>query len=207
MPEQHQVLVLKKELSGESFLKLHLLGPELGTQLCLKRLATKRASPNAAPDLFDTAQVQLEISKQGTIQFIREYRVEERRSEIGLTYRSLRYASDFSNLVLHNGSHMADLPALYQLVERSLNTFAKRMEPSVVFLKSLYLLLQDEGYPVREAWWPSLPRPLRQPIRDLLAQPSPVSLSLESEQSCQNAIHHLLQWLEQETDLRLPTLK
>ncbi|PXA05151.1 hypothetical protein DDZ13_04100 [Coraliomargarita sinensis] len=204
MSQTHRVLVLRKEASGESFLKLHLLGPELGCQLCLKRVATKNRSTKAAPDLFDTAEVQLETSKHGTAQFVSDYQILQRRSEIGQNYRALRHASDLSNLLILNGGHMADLPALYQLAERSMDAFAQHLEPSVVYLKSLFLLLKDEGYPVRESWWPEVPAPLREPVRALLSEPSPESLSPEDRKSCEASILDLVHWLRRETDLTLP---
>lgn len=204
MSQTHRVLVLRKELSGESFLKLHLLGPELGCRLCLKRVPSKQRSQNSALDLFDTAEAQIETSKQGTAQFVGEYQITRRRSDIGLNYRALRYASDLSNLLVHNGGHMADLPALYQLAERSMDTFAERLEPSVVFLKSIYLILKDEGYPVRESWWPQVPPKLRRDTRKLLAQPSPQSLPTDVRACCEASVQNLLQWLRRETDLTLP---
>lgn len=204
MSESHRVLVLRKEPSGESFLKLHLLGPELGCRLCLKRVASKNRLRKSAPDLFDTAEVQVETSRQGTAQFIGEYQITRRRSEIGLNYRALRYASDLSKLLIRNGSHMGDLPVLYQLAERSMDAFAEQLEPSVVFLKSIYLLLKDEGYPVRESWWPQIPPPLRKDTRELLSQPSPRSLAPEVRASCEASVQNLLHWLHRETELSLP---
>ena len=204
MSQSHRVLVLRKELSGESFLKLHLLGPELGCRLCLKRVASKNRSLKATPDLFDTADVQIETSRQGTAQFVGEYQITRRRNEIGLNYRALQYASDLSNLLVYNGAHMADLPTLYQLAERSMDAFAARLEPSVVFLKSIYLLLKDEGYPVREFWWPQVPAQLREATRTLLSQPSPEKLSPEVRASCEASVQNMLHWLRRETDLSLP---
>jgi len=204
MSQSQRVLLLRKEASGESFLKLHLLGPELGCQLCLKRVSSKSRSTKSAPDLFDTAEVQLESSKHGTAYFVGEYEILRRRSEIGLNYRALRLASEFSNLLILNGGHMADLPALYGLAERSMDAFTDRLEPAVVYLKSLFLLLKDEGYPVRESWWPSVPPQLRELTRQLLAENSPQSLSQESRASCEAATRHLLQSLRRETDLTLP---
>lgn len=204
MSESHRVLVLRKEASGESFLKLHLLGPELGCRLCLKRVASKNRAQHTAPDLFDTAEVHIQKSKQGNALFVGEYQIIRRRSEIGLNYRALRFASDLSKILIHNGEHMPDLPTLDQLSERSLDAFASGREPSVVFLKSIYLLLKDEGYPIRELWWPQLPAELRKSTRSLLAQPSPVALTLEIREQCEAVIHNLLHWLRRETDLRLP---
>lgn len=204
MSESHRVLVLRKEASGESFLKLHLLGPELGCRLCLKRVSSKNRAQHPAPDLFDSAEVQLQKSKNGSALFVGEYEITRRRSEIGLNYRALRFASDLSKILIHNGEHMPDLPTLYQLTERSLDAFASGLEPSVVFLKSIYLLLKDEGYPIRELWWPQVPAQLRKSTRSLLAQPSPAALPLESRGQCEAVIHNLLQWLLRETDLHLP---
>lgn len=204
MPEPHRVLILMKAPSGESFLKLHLLGPELGCALCLKRVSSKKQSQKAAPDLFDTAEIQLDTAKSGTAQFVGEYEVTRRRSEIGLNYRALSYASDFSNLLIANGSHLADLHLLYQLAERSLDAFAAQLEPSVVYLKSVYLLLKDEGYPVRESWWPQIPNELRSTVRELLSKPSPRSISPEIRQSCETTIKNLQHWLRRESDLTLP---
>ncbi len=203
MSASHRVLVLRKEFSGESFLKLHLLGPELGCQLCLKRLATRKPSLKAAPDLFDSAEVQLEGSRPATAQFVGDYQIIRRRDAIGLNYRALQYASHLSQLLVDNGGQMADLPALHQLAERSLDAFAARREPPVVFLKSIYLLLKDEGYPVRELWWPQLPDRLREVTRQLLAQPSPASLQAEDKSICEAAVNNLLHWLRRETDLSL----
>lgn len=197
-------LVLRKEPSGESFLKLHLLSPESGVQLCLKRVSSKRSGSKPAPDLFDTAEVRLEASKHGTAQFVGDYELMHRRSEIGQSYRSLRYASDFCNLLILNGTHMADLPTLYQLAERSLDAFAERSIPAVVFLKGLYLLLKDEGYPVRESWWPQLPAPMRSHCKALLGQPTPETWTEPEQNSCEESIRHLLDWLRRETDLTLP---
>lgn len=203
MSESHRILVLRKQPSGESFLKLDLIGPELGCSLCLKRVASKKQSQNAAPDLFDTAEVQLDTSKHGTAQFVGEYQIIQRRSEIGLNYRALRYASDFSNLLIANGGHIAEIPALYKLAERSMDAFAERLEPSVVFLKSVYILLKDEGYPVRESWWPQVPSQHRGAARKLLGQPSPKILAPEIRKSCEAAIQNLLQWLHRDTDFTL----
>jgi len=204
MSHPRRSLVLRKEPSGESFLKLHLLSAEAGVQLCLKRVPSKNKVSKPAPDLFDTAEIQLESSKHGTAQFVSDYQICQRRDAIGRNYKSLLYASDYCNLLILNGTHMADLPALYQLAERSLDAFAERSTPAVVFLKSIYLLLKDEGYPIRESWWPQLPSALRQHTRQLLQQPVPDTVSPEMQAHCEEAIRHLLHWLDYETDLVSP---
>lgn len=198
-----RALVLRIAPSSESFLKLDILTPESGTFLCLKRVS-KKNSLTAAPDLFDTADIHLETSKQGTARFVNDYQLVHRRSNIGRSYRKLVQASDFCALIAHNGPHMADPAALYQLCERTLNAFAERALPEIVFLKAIYLLLKDEGYPVRESWWPQLPAPLRAPTQQLINLPTPDTVEPELLESCKQATRHLCNWLRRETELMLP---
>ena len=196
-------LVLRIAPHGESFLKLDLVTPDSGVFLCLKRVSKKNRA-TAAPDLFDSAEIQLASSRQGSARFVNEYQLLQRRSQIGASYRKLRYASDFCALIAHNGPHMADPAALHQLVERTLNAFAERDAPAIVFLKAIYLLLKDEGYPVREGWWPQLPATLRGVAKQLLNNPPPSNADPSLLDCCEQASHHLCRWMRRETDLMLP---
>ena len=92
MPEHEEALVLKTEPSGESFIKLYVLSVESGIFLCMKRVS-KKANSSTIPDLFDTAVILLETSQQGTMRFVKEYQLRQRRDVIGQNYRSLRSAS------------------------------------------------------------------------------------------------------------------
>lgn len=198
-------LVLRLEPSGESFLKLHLLGQDEGLLLCLKRVAKKGGSSKPLPDLFDTAEVELEAAKQGSLRFVRDYNPSIRRAAIGGHYRRLQQASRFCQLLVLNATHLPDLPTLFQLVTRSLDAFAGTAQPDVVFLKSLFLLLKEEGYPVQESWWPALPTGLRAAAKVLINQPSPESLDEAATQACRAVTESLQRWIRDETDLILPT--
>lgn len=198
-----RALVLRIAPSGESFQRLDILTAESGAFLCLKRVSKKNPL-TAAPDLFDTADIHLETSKQGTARFVSEYRLVNRRSSIGQSYRTLQHASDFCALLAQNAPHMADPAALYQLAERTLDAFAERAVPSIVFLKAVYLLLKDEGYPVRESWWPRLPAPLRTSAREILNNPTPETADPALLDHCEQLSRQLCHWLRGETDLKLP---
>ncbi len=198
-----RALVLRIAPSGESFQKIDILTAESGTFLCLKRLSKKNPQ-TAAPDLFDTADIHLETSKQGTARFVNDYQLVHRRSSIGQSYRKLQHASDFCALIAHNGPHMADPAALHHITERTLDAFAERDVPSIVFLKAIYILLKDEGYPVRESWWPQLPAHLREAGKQLINQPTPDSAAPELLDACAQISRHLCHWLRRETDLMLP---
>lgn len=199
-----RALVLRIAHSGESFQKIDILTPDSGAFLCLKRISKKNPQP-AAPDLFDTADIYLASSKQGSTRFVNDYQLVHRRSNIGQSYRKLQHASDFCALIALNGPHMADPTALYHITERTLNAFAERDAPSIVFLKAVYILLKDEGYPVRESWWPELSAHLREPAKQLINQPTPDNADPELLEACTQISRDLCHWLRRQTDLMLPS--
>lgn len=203
MPEQEEALVLKTEPSGESFLKLHLLTQESGVFLCLKRIS-KKASNSTTPDLFDQATILLKSSQQNTMRFVKEYQLIRRREEIGRSYRSLRSASRLSQILVSNAAHMPESAILFDLTARAFDAFAEGKAPEVVLLKSLYLLLKDEGYPVRESWWPALRTDLSQTARQLLKEPAPTAINAAERETCERIEQHLTHWMRHHTDLIVP---
>tara|TARA_B110000858_G_scaffold71414_1_gene82877 strand:+ start:54 stop:668 length:615 start_codon:yes stop_codon:yes gene_type:complete len=203
MTKQEEALVLKTEPSGESFLKLYVLTAESGIFLCMKRIS-KKTNTSITPDLFDTAVILLETSQQGTMRFVKEYQLMQRRDVIGQNYRSLRSASRLSQLLVTNASHMPESEWLFTLTERAFDAFAAGKAPDVVLLKSLYLLLKDEGYPVRESWWPSLRADLQETAKRLLSKPSPAHIDKPEQDTCKSIEQHLTQWMRHQTDLIIP---
>ena len=198
-----RAIVLRVAHSGESFHKMDIIGPTSGAFLCLRR-HSNRTSHAALPDLFDTADIHLETAKQGTSRFVKDYQLVHRRSRIGQSYRKLQHASDFCALIAYNGPHMADPAGLYHITERTLDAFAEREVPAIVLLKSIYILLKDEGYPVRESWGPQLPLTLRASAAQFINQPTPESLPSELLKICTETTQSLCAWLRRETDLVLP---
>ena len=203
MTKQEEALVLKTEPSGESFLKLHVLTAESGIFLCMKRIS-KKTNTSTTPDLFDTAVILLETSQQGTMRFVKEYQLMQRRDVIGQNYRSLRNASRLSQLLVTNASHMPESEWLFTLTKRAFDAFTAGKAPDVVLLKSLYLLLKDEGYPVRESWWPTLRTDLRKAAKRLLSKPSPAHIDKPEQKTCESIEQHLTEWMRSQTDLIIP---
>jgi len=199
----HTALILGAAPSGESFLRLDILTPDDGAFICLKRVSKKNLQ-KTSPDLFDTADLQLETSKQGTTRFVREYTLITRRSSIGHSYRSLQHASAYGSLLARNAPQMAEPTALFQLAERSLDAFAESKAPEIIHLKALYLLLKDEGYPVRESWWTQLNRQQQNLARALINSPTPEKNERAQRDSCEQLIQNLQTWMTRETDLVLP---
>jgi len=198
-----RTLVLGIKSSGEHFNQMDLLSAESGSFLALKRISKSKPQTCAA-DLFDSADVHLQSSRDGNIRFVNDYQLVQRRSQIGHSYKKLRYAAEFCALIALNGPHMADPSELYLITERTLNAFVVRALPSIVFLKAIYLLLSSEGYPVREAWWPQLPQQLRGLGKPLLNQPTPDHASTQALDACTQISQQLCHWLHHETDLILP---
>ena len=133
--------------------------------------------------------------------FVRDYRVIQRRESIGKSYRALQYACDFAGLLTKNVTHLPDLALVYQLTERSFNAFGDAKPPAIIYLKSLYLLLQGEGYPVRESWWPQVPNELRTAARELINQAAPEHAPIEQLNACELILQNLHSWLQRETDI------
>ncbi|MFP4069799.1 MAG: hypothetical protein ACLFVC_06420 [Opitutales bacterium] len=196
-------LLLRHMPSGESFLKLDLLSSESGISTCLKRIS-KKPPHRGAPDLFDTARIEWERARHGTTRFVRDYHPDVRRSRIGQSYTRLQHAAAYSRLLILNAAHMPDTETLFSLAERSFDAFDSERASSVVLLKSLYLLLREEGYPVNESWWPQVPSALRDTARTLLGQPAPETPDQAILDECEQLRIHLCGWLRRETELILP---
>jgi recombinational DNA repair protein (RecF pathway) len=204
MAEHEEALVLKTEPSGESFLKLHLLTVQSGIFLCLKR-SSKKLGSSTVPDLFDQAAILLENSQQGTMRFVKEYQLLHRRDQIGLNYHSLHSASRLSQILVQNAPHLPESERLFERTIRAFDAFAAGKAPEVVLLKSLYLLLKDEGYPVRESWWPTLRPDLRRQAKQLLQAPAPAQLERAEKSACEQIEQHLTLWMRHNTELILPS--
>lgn len=197
-----RALILRTAPSGESFRKIDILAETTGYVLCLQRISKKASSPTG-PDIFDSADILLEQSRNGNAYFLKECQIVEHRRTIGQSYQTLKYASEFCTLILLNARHMADPGLLYRITERTLNAFAERKPPEIVSLKALYLLLKDEGYPVRESWWPQLPKHLREPARQLINEPLPETTFQGQLTQCSEIQKNLRDWLRRETDFVL----
>lgn len=196
-------LVLGLDPSGESYQKITALSADSGCFFCLKRFSKKSPLKNA-PDLFDTAEIELEATRSGNTRFVRDYRTLHRRSQLGASYRTLTCVSEFVKLIARNAPLMGDYPLLFKLCEQSLDAFAERPHPEIVHLKSLYKLLQVEGYPVRESWWPQLGSGIKAQATELLNQPTPDEASEAQIKTAADLTESICNWLQRETDFVLP---
>ena len=163
--------VLLKRPPAEAFQTLTLFSPEHGQLLVLQRLSKKSVAGSPPLDLFDEAALQLESSNQGRTWFVREVRLITRHADLGRSYDALRLASALAALVTRNPVAEESRGAVSDLLRQALAAFAAGTRPDVVWFKSLYRFARDEGHPVREHWFPTLPAADRAAVGSLLNQP------------------------------------
>ncbi len=167
---QTEAFVLHKRPPAESFQTFTVFSAEHGALLVLGRIA-KRNPASAPLDLFDAVALVLESSNQGRTWFIRESRLIARHTGIGRSYEALQLASDLAALVARNPVPEESRPAVADLLRGAFGAFESGVRPDIVYFKSLYRFARDEGYPLKQHWFPSLPAEDRGDVAVLLNRP------------------------------------
>jgi recombinational DNA repair protein (RecF pathway) len=196
-----RVIVLSQTISGDSFQKLQLLSDEAGLFVAMRRYSQQQKSAHQTV-IFDTAKIEVQTKAGRQLSFIQSYELIQRRDAIGKNYRSLEAASKFARLILHNSIAFHSTDTMYALVDKSLNALAAQKSPDHVYFKALYLLLKQEGYPVRESWYAGLNATSQDTVADILKQAAPRECSQDLR--CQQLSETLSDWMEQQTDFKRP---
>lgn len=165
------VLVLMKRPPAESFQSLSLYSAEHGVLTAFQRIPKKAASATILLDLFDEAAVVLESSNEGRTWFVKEARLLMRRVELGRSYDTLRFATQLTTLAARNPLPEEGRPRVLALLRDALAAFSAGGRPDIVYLKSLYRFARDEGYPLKEHWFPTLPAAEREQAAEVLNRP------------------------------------
>jgi hypothetical protein len=173
--------VLLKRPPADSFQTLTIFSAEHGSLLVLQRVpkpagrSPTRAKPASAAstplDLFDEVALALESSNQGRTWFVKEARVIARAEGIGRSYDALRLASALATLIARNPVHEDSRAAVGNLLRGAFAAFAGARRPDIVYFKSVYRFARDEGYPLKEQWFPTLPAADRAEVVTLLNRP------------------------------------
>ncbi len=168
---QTDAFVLLKRPPAESFQTFTLFSPEHGPLIALQRIARKSGGSTLALDLFDEASLMLESSNQGRTWFIQEAQLITRPTDIGQSYECLRLASALATLVARNPVDEDSRAAVAELLRGALAAFSRGARPDVVYFKSLYRFARDEGYPLKQQWFPTLPADDQREVAAVLNQP------------------------------------
>lgn len=204
--------ILTRQPSGsDTFEQLTVFSAEHGVLHCLIRLP-KSANPasarrSSAPrsegrlDLFDEAELWLESSSQGRTWFVKEHRHLQRHEGIGRSYDALKAAAALGALLARNPVPDESRAAVTDLLRTSLGALAAGGRPDIVWLKALYCLLRDEGYPVKQQWWPQLTGADRDIAVHLINQP--LAAQTAEPATVARIVRRLEDWVAAETEIRL----
>ena len=196
-----QGVVLSREESGEGSLRIRVFSSDEGLVLVYKRLASKRAS-GSLPDLFDEVELRLSRPRTGSdsVSFVSEWRLLTRRPELARGQSRLETASALSLLYQRNGAHLAEPAPAAKLLADALDSLVAGYSPVAVYLKAIYRFARVEGYPVKEAWWQSLPLDRKQNAAETLNVP--LRALVQEECATEEILESLRLWLNAETELR-----
>jgi hypothetical protein len=170
-PLQTEAFVVLKHPPADAFQMFVVFSAEHGGLTVLQRMAKKPSATSAALDLFDEVSLHLETSNQGRTYFVKETRLIRRHGEIGRSYDTLRLASALAALVARNAVSEESRAGVAALLRSAFAAFGASDRPDVVYLKSLYRFARDEGYPVKEQWFPTLPSADKSAVVTLLNRP------------------------------------
>ena len=200
-PLQTTAIILARQPSGaDNFEQLTVFATDQGVLHCLRRQASGKSAP-APLDLFDEAELWLESSNQGRTWFIKEHRLIRRHDGIGRSYEALRSAATLGALLARNPVPDESREAVAGLLRTSLAALAAGGRPDIVWLESLYCLLRDEGYPVKQQWWPQLGDADRDTAAHLLNQP--LAAQTADAPSVARITRRLEDWVRAETEIKL----
>jgi hypothetical protein len=192
--------VLLREPSGENWVQITLLSPESGVVLFLQRIS--RRSLSASPiDFFDRVTATLERRSASGGWFAREVRVITRHPGLGRRYPALREACTFARILSANPVHEDTRQSVFNLLGHALKAWERGDREDVVAFKCLYVFARDEGYAVKEGWWPQLPEQERTRAASLINRPTrDQDVDQEQLASIRKSLEH---YLIHFTDIRL----
>lgn len=192
--------MLLKRPATDAFEALTVFSAESGVLRVLHRLPRKPSPAHVPLDLFDETAFWLEAASGGNW-FVKEARLITRHTGIGQRYDRLQAACALANLIARNPSHEETRESLYHLLKTALATFSTADRPDVVWFKSLYCFARDEGHPLKQHWFPTLPADDRARVTELLNRPT-AEQTVERDQVTR--LHRRLEeYLEGHTELLL----
>jgi hypothetical protein len=198
---QTTAFILARLPSGsDAFEQLTAFSAEHGVLHLLRRLKPSKTSSTPL-DLFDEAELWLESSSQGRTWFVKEHRFIQRHDGIGRSYDALRAGAAIGQLLARNPVPDESRPAVQDLLRTSFGALAAGGRPDIVWVKTLYCLLRDEGYPVKQQWWPELPSADREIAAQVLNQP--IAAQMAEPAAVARVTKRLEEWVAAETEIKL----
>ncbi|MDX2110713.1 MAG: hypothetical protein SFY80_10770 [Verrucomicrobiota bacterium] len=186
--------VLYKTERGETGVHLRLLSAEQGMLTAIQRRSTKTVQAHPLADIFDHGLFMLERrALGGGPWYVREFIVERRRPLLANHYESFETACRFATLLDRNAVHVEHHDRLISVLNRALDAWETGTAPQAVLCKALYLLLRDEGHPVKEQWWAELPDGARERAAHLIG--TPLDAQTVPPEEAATLVKSLLHWM------------
>ncbi|MGE9295692.1 MAG: hypothetical protein ACQKBV_05335 [Puniceicoccales bacterium] len=198
---QARGVVVAKAVSGERFLRLHVLCAENGRLICLWRHSHKMGG--GGPDLFDAVSLSLESSSQSGAWFLKEYHTGRPRPGLARRYRALQLATRLGDVLWRNLQHAEFFDPAAQLFDEALDAFEEFPLPQSIYLKALYRFAREEGYAVRQQWLAGLAASETERARSIILRPL-AELPDNAEALAAPLTEKLERWLRGETDIIVP---
>ncbi len=175
--------MLLRRAATDAWQGFSVFSSDAGPLHVLQRISQRPKPGQLALDLFDEVEFALESGNQGRTWFVREARLIARPTAIGRSYEALQAASALAGIIAHNPVPEESRRPVGELLRTAFGALAAGHRPDLVHLKSLYRFARDEGYPVKQEWFPALPeadqavaaRVLNQPLAGQTAPPAVVA--------------------------------
>ena len=185
------IVLLKRPSTSDSFQMFGMFSSEHGEMLVLQRVSKGSASGKGANrgsggsgggvgaplDLFSEMALTLDSSNQGRTWFVKEARLIKSAEGIGRDYETLRRASEFAALIARNTIAAESRARVYALLQQVFAAFASEAQAGrggladIIYIKAVYRFARDEGYPLKEQWFASLPPAERGQVSALINKP------------------------------------
>ena len=163
--------VLLKRPAADAYQSYNVFSAAEGSLLVLQRVVKRPTAIDVTLDLFDEVTLGLESSNQGRTWFIKEARLITRHANLGRSYETLRFASNLAGLVARNQVDADSREAVAHLLRVAFSALAAGSRPELVYFKSLYVFARDEGYPLKQQWFPTLSPADQTTVATLLNRP------------------------------------
>ena len=144
--------------------------------------------------MFDDIEAVLDKKGDSGFGFIKEVNILNRRRGLAKSFIALELACEWSTILIKNLPRDMEMEAVYQLTQRGLDAWEKRIQPEAVFFKCLFVYARNEGYPVKHDWFQALTHQDRIAVAAILNTPlSELEMKAEDVRKCNDALKHYIQ--------------
>ncbi len=196
-------VVLDRQEKGENSLLFRIFSPKRGLIAAMRKVSATKTS--VLPDLFDQCSFELApfgSDENADLFALKDFSVAERMEGIPKDYACFSAAARICLWVEKNGRYSENPKDFYRVIVGALEALNTGANADLVLLKFLYVFCRDEGYAVKEDFFPSLGSGDADILRLALKTPSKDLGSLK-ESDFARLLKRLEIWTAANTDILL----